>query len=245
MRYIFIRSSIYFKNFILITRIGKLLGFMSTPLIFLGNALRMGKEVNRLNQQKVGMNDFFTWKRDHSKREALHQFIIEKEALKSEAIIYIEFGVFNGKSFKYWVESNTNASSKFYGFDTFEGLPENWGGFKAGDMLSGIPQIDSGNRHVFFKGLFQDTLYPFLNQYNLHENKRLVIHLDADLFSSTLYALCNLDRYLKTGDIIIFDEYNVPNHEFLAFETYKQAYYRKFELLGAVNNFYQTAFKMI
>ena len=69
-----------------------------------------------------------------------------------------------------------------------------------------------------------------------------MIHLDADLFSSTLYALTSMAPCLNTGDILFFDEFNVPNHEFLAFKIFTESYYVKTKLLGAVNNYYQTAF---
>jgi O-methyltransferase len=204
----------------------------------------MGSELALLNKQKVGINDFYSSKRDHSKRQELHNYLIEKENLGDSEIVFIEFGVFDGNSFKFWTTKNKHPQSKFYGFDTFEGLPENWGAFKAGDMNSSIPIIDGETRHEFFKGMFQDTLYGFLEMKKGELFKRKVIHFDADLFSSTLFGLTNLDRYLNSGDIIIFDEYNVPNHEYLAFSAYKQAFYRKFEFLGAVNNFYQVAFKL-
>lgn len=68
--------------------------------------------------------------------------------------------------------------------------------------------------------------------------------MDADLFSSTLYVLTSLAPFLKSGDIIIFDEFNVPNHEFLAFEAFINSYYFEYEVLGAVNNYYNLAVKI-
>jgi hypothetical protein len=37
---------------------------------------------------------------------------------------------------------------------------------------------------------------------------------DADLFSATLFSLSQLYRYLNDGDILLFDEFAVPKHEF-------------------------------
>jgi O-methyltransferase len=65
--------------------------------------------------------------------------------------------------------------------------------------------------------------------------------MDADLFSSTLFALTNLANYLKRGDVIIFDEFNVPNHEYFAFKMFSDSFYIRTRLLAAVNNYFQVA----
>ncbi|MGL4347529.1 MAG: hypothetical protein ACRCR9_05570 [Chitinophagaceae bacterium] len=61
----------------------------------------------------------------------------------------MEFGVANGSSLQYWINKNYCQESFFYGFDTFEGLPEKWGHFKKGDMNSIDLKIE-GDR-VYFK----------------------------------------------------------------------------------------------
>ncbi len=95
----------------------------------------------------------------------------------------------------------------FAGFDTFEGLPEDWGTFKKGEMSFSIPQIND-QRAEFMKGLFQDTLLPYLDKKGSSlVNGTNIIHLDADLFSSTIFVLTQLYKYLKKGDILFFDEF--------------------------------------
>jgi hypothetical protein len=76
----------------------------------------------------------------------------------------------------------------------------------------------------------------------LELNQPKIIHLDADLYTATLFVLMQLFPYLKTGDLIFFDEFSVPTHEFKAFDEFTQACYIKLKPIGAVNNFYQTAF---
>lgn len=176
----------------------------------------------------------------------MYKYIITKEQLQKDGFRYLEFGVANGGSFRWWVDQIKSQDVIFYGFDTFTGLPEDGGHFKKGDMSNGNnpPIIDNDQRHHFFQGLFQQTLPGFISTHRHDLNKRLVIHMDADLFSSTLYVLTSLAPFLKSGDIIIFDEFNVPNHEFLAFESFINSYYFEYEVLGAVNNYYNLAVKI-
>ncbi len=179
---------------------------------------------------------------DSSLRYKLYEHLITSEQL-NKPIDYLEFGVAAGSSFKFWESKITHPEATFHGFDTFTGLPEDWGHFKKGDMTSNNekPHID-GTRHHWYQGLFQATLPRFLENYK--GDKRKVIHLDADLFSSTLFVLTSLSPYLKKGDIIMFDEFNVPLDEFKAFKVWVDSYYIQYEVLGEVNNYYQTAIKI-
>ena len=102
-----------------------------------------------------------------------------------------------------------------------------------------LPEL-SDSRCAFNKGLFQETLPTFLTDYTF--GKRNVIHMDADLYTSTLYVLTSLAPYLSKGDIIIFDEFGVPLHEFRAFMDFTKSFYLDYKLIAASNNFYQAAF---
>ena len=187
-------------------------------------------------------NDFYSKKHDYDKRYDLYNSIIRTENL--DEIYFIEFGVAQGKSIKWWVENNKNKNSRFLGFDTFTGLPEDWGLFKKGDMSSeGVSPNIQDKRCSFIKGIFQKTLPPFLR--NFKSDLRKVIHMDADIYTSTLFALTLLGPYLKKDDILIFDEFNVPLHEFKAFTEFTNSFYIKTEVIGTVNNYYQTAFKIV
>lgn len=197
----------------------------------------------RKNLKKLEFDDFYDVNFGESKRYDMYKFVQSSANLTND-IDYLEFGVAYGLSFKWWVENNTNPESRFWGFDTFEGLPENFNFMKKSEMSTGgqIPQIDD-TRHTFLKGLFQDTLPGFLKSYN--SVKRKVINLDADLYSSTLYVLASLAPYLNKGDIIFFDEFGVPLHEFRAVEDFFNSFYIKYEVLAACNNYFQIAVKIV
>lgn len=202
-------------------------------------------EVSQWISQKgqYSKNDFYSTKRDYKKRYDLYEFVIEKEQIK-ENIDYFEFGVASGNSFKWWLEKITDENSRFYGFDTFTGLPENWGPFKKGDMRpeGEIPKFNDP-RYTFIDGLFQNTLHNFLDNYQ--STKRKIIHLDSDLYSSTCYVLYTFLPKLNKNDILLFDEFNVPEHEFKAFNEWVSVNYKEYEVIGSTNNYLQVAIKLL
>jgi O-methyltransferase len=236
------KSNAFIKGLILLLVPVTMLHFLSHPFLFFSNLLSLTKWISKQKNESI-LNDFYNPTRNHSDRFKLYESIADKYNLSGEQINYLEFGVYQGSSFSWWIKKNNNPDSRFYGFDTFEGLPENWGTYAKGDMNAKFPNIDD-SRCQFFKGLFQDTLFNFTESQRIDKGK-LILHLDADLFSSTLFVLSTLARYLKKGDIIIFDEFNVPNHEYFAFKVFTESFYIKHELIGAVNNYYQCAFKIV
>jgi O-methyltransferase len=209
-------------------------------LEFAANIAKLSKWIKKYSN--IEFCDYYSFKFDYNKRYKLYDYIIEKEQLNDD-IDYLEFGVSTGTSFRWWADKLKHPNARFYGFDTFTGLPENWGSFKKGDMANGNePPIMNDQRCTFYQGLFQQTLPDFISHYK--SSKRKIIHMDADLYSSTLYTLTSLNSFIKKGDIILFDEFNVPMHEFKAFMEWTSAFYIEYEVLGSVNNFYQTAIKI-
>lgn len=240
MKRTLITLNAFFKHIILLVRPHIYLGFLAKPFLFFSNVLSLSRWISKQPRKGI-LNDFLSLKRDYHKRYSLYKYVVDTRQLQNEAIDYLELGVCGGQSFEWWLVSNKNPDSKFYGFDTFEGLPENWGVFfNKGDMHADVPQL-TDTRAAFIKGLFQQTLLPFLQTHPLDNGKRKVLHLDADLFSSTLFSLAMLFPYLKKNDILFFDEFNVPNHEFFALTIFTEAFYIQTELIGAVNNYYQVA----
>jgi hypothetical protein len=190
----------------------------------------------------VEYNDFLSqW--DYNKRYPMYKWVIEKEGLTGP-INYLEFGVAGGQSFNWFMEQNGHTESSFYGFDTFDGLPEDWGPFKKGAFSNNnvLPKIKD-SRGKFYKGLFQQTVPTFLRE--LDNSKRNVLMMDADLWSASLYALTTLAPHLKKEDVIFFDEFVVPTHEFKAYLDFIQSHYINLKLIAAANNYYFAAFKVV
>ena len=174
-------------------------------------------------------------------REGLYEFL-NATLLPQQPIDYLEFGVFEGASIKHWVALNQHPSSRFFGFDTFEGLPEPWtfatGTLEAGHFSTAGAFPDIPDQRVqFVKGLFQDTLGAFIRAFE--PNGRMVVHCDADLYTSTLYVLASMHEFLAPGAVVIFDEFGSVNHEFRAFMDYAASFRQKFSPLAHAGRFYE------
>ena len=232
----------FLKDFLLWTGILRVFSVFNYLFFFLRNFNQLRSWIGRVNGEELLINDFYSWKRDYPKRYKLYNAVAAHYELDKREVLFLEFGVASGSSFSWWMKKNNNPDSLFRGFDTFAGLPEDWGGFKKGAMaFDQMPVNDE--RAAFIKGIFQESLHPFIEaNKNLLREKAKIIHMDADLFSSTIFVLSQLYPYLKKGDIIFFDEFNVANHEFLAFKIFTESFYVKLRPVGAVNNFYQTCF---
>lgn len=165
-----------------------------------------------------------------------HETIVRKAPMD-----FFEFGVFQGGSFTQWMQINSHPESRFFGFDSFEGLPEHW---HAGNMEAGTfstdgvtPKIDDP-RGQFIKGFFNTSMRPFLETYE--PKNKLVIHVDADLCSSSLYALMTMDPFIKRGTLIVFDDFG-PADEFAAFYHYTKSCMRSWKVVAARRDLFKFA----
>lgn len=160
-------------------------------------------------------------------RFALYRFI-EDQHVKQSPIAYLEFGVFKGASIREWSSLNRHQSSLFIGFDSFEGLPSDWNkDYQKGRFDTGkqVPDIKDP-RVQFVKGWFEETLPGFISSQlkSVLDKRLLVLHLDADLFNSTLFVMVNLSSFIPSGTIIIFDEFFDAVHEFRAYSVFRECF---------------------
>ena len=158
---------------------------------------------------------------------------------------FYEFGVWRASSFKYIIKY----IKKGYGFDTFEGLPEDWnvGGRseKKGSYSSDgiIPKIKGGE---FIKGKFEDTLPIFFSK-----NRPIasVMNFDADLYSSTICALNYSKNVMDKNTILIFDELLMneswEHDEFKALNEFCSANNLSYEVIAISFYTKQVAIKLI
>ena len=127
--------------------------------------------------------------------------ILKALEIKDEGL-YLEFGVHKGKSINFL--SNLIKDKIIYGFDSFEGLKEDWKGTQATKGTFNLNgKIPSLNKNVSpVKGWIQDTLPIFLKR---SDNINFV-HIDVDTYDTSNFILKNIKPFLNNGTIILFDE---------------------------------------
>jgi O-methyltransferase len=179
-------------------------------------------------------------------REDLYRYVSDRLIGSSDkAFDYLEFGVFEGESIAQWCALNQNAGSRFFGFDSFEGLPEDWhSGKRRGAFSTGgkAPEI-ADPRVSFLAGWFQESLRGFVASYR--PQSQLVIHVDCDLYSSALYCLTTLDPVISPGTLIVLDDFFDALHVYRALTDYCAAYIRQFKILARTHELGQAAIVML
>jgi hypothetical protein len=118
--------------------------------------------------------------------------------------LFLEFGVHKGESLSYFAKEYPQVL--WHGFDSFEGLKEDWHGLGMGKGTFYLGQAPTGlpSNTELVAGWFDETLPQFLLT---HPGSVRCLHLDADTYDSTIFVLRALSRRIVPGTWIIFDEF--------------------------------------
>jgi hypothetical protein len=162
-----------------------------------------------------------------------------------EPLLYLEFGVHRGDSIRYWSKLLGHPDSQLVGFDSFEGLPETFDArlnYRIGAFDTGgrAPDIDD-SRMTFEVGWFDETLPRFV----IPGHRKLVIMLDADVYSSTITALRALKDHIVPGTVIYLDELSQLHHEPRAFADFMDESALRFRLLFVERTLNGAAFECV
>lgn len=135
-----------------------------------------------------------------------------------------EVGVYKGGSAKLLCEMKNN--KKIFLFDTFEGLPQTTkkdnikSGWLSYTSLESVKKyLKNYNSVYFYKGFFPNSAKK------LKKEKFCLVHLDTDLYQSTLDSLKFFWPKLVKGGRIISHDYNVKKN--LAIKTAFQEFFKK------------------
>ena len=185
-------------------------------------------------------NGFRAWPR-YADRQQMYSAV--GTTIQTESVLYLEFGVWEGSSMRSWSRLLQNPLASLHGFDSFEGLPEAWDARRPRGTFSrdgALPTFEDP-RVILHKGWFDDTLPAFA----LPEHERLVLNLDADLYSSTIFVLRTLAHAFRPGTLLIFDEFCDRLHEMKAFDEFLEATRMRFQFLAGTENLEQVVFERL
>jgi hypothetical protein len=146
--------------------------------------------------------------------------------------LWLEFGVYKGNDLKQIARYH---KGEVYGFDSFEGLPEDWTHFQRKGRFSlegGLPGHLPRNAKLV-QGWFDQTLPGFLDE---HREPIAFLHIDSDLYSSAKTVLHLVRDRLRRGTIIQFDDFvNYPgwqDGEQKAFQEFVELSGLEYEYIG-------------
>lgn len=155
--------------------------------------------------------------------EELWDYAASSARIEGGAIL--EFGVFKGRSINHFAD--IFKSETLHGFDSFEGLAEDWTGYHLPkgtfDLGGHLPKVKENV--TLHKGWFDATLPLFLEKNT--SNIRLC-HVDCDTYESSLFVLEHVAARLVKGSIVLFDEYyGYPNWRFGEFRAWQEVCAKK------------------
>jgi len=163
-------------------------------------------------------------------RDRFHVLSIAAERTRSIAGRAMEFGVFDGATLRH-LAKEIGPSRRITGFDTFKGLPEDWGRLlEKGTFATPVPSLDGYSNVDLEAGRIEDTLPTFLAN---NGQPVSLVHIDCPYYAINVFILEHLLPYMPERSIVVFDEYygypSYEDHEFRAWSEIRA----RFNLLAS------------
>ena len=176
---------------------------------------------------------------------------IDKTLLKDG--LCLEWGTDGARTlhwFSRWLPDNT-----LYAFDSWQGLPEKFNDLPAGHFARDMPKVPEncklvqgwfGERPKLDKSSIAEfTAQTFANE---HKEPIALLHLDADLYSSTKTVLDAFADQIVPGTVILFNEYwnhaTWKKHEFKAWREHVAKHNVKYKYIGYVSKHQEVAIQI-
>jgi hypothetical protein len=160
--------------------------------------------------------------------------------------LFLEFGVYKGDSINRL--AGLRPGVRWYGFDSFVGLPEAWTlGARAGafSVAGKLPPVR--DNVTLITRFFDQTLAPFAAAHR--GSKVAFLHIDCDLYSATKTIFAELGDMLQPGCIVLFDELinyaGWQDGEYKALIEFASENKRSFEYIGYVRTGSQVAVRLL
>jgi O-methyltransferase len=159
----------------------------------------------------------------YTAREEMLQLATEFAAASRLYGDYLEFGVFEGKTFITafrFAQKRGLKSMKFYAFDSFQGLPQIEGidsefkQFSKGRFACALEQFQTNiskagldlNKVRAIAGWYEEVLNDQTKR-DLPLTSAAIVYVDCDLYESTVPVLDFVAEYLTNGTVLIFDDW--------------------------------------
>lgn len=129
----------------------------------------------------------------------------------------MEFGVFQGVTLRH-LAGQIGPGRGIVGFDTFEGLPDDWGQLlPKGTFATSMPSLEGFPNAQLRVGRIEETLPKFLAG---DPQPVPLVHIDCPYYGINVFILEHLLPRMPEGSVVVFDEYygfpSYEEHEFRA-----------------------------
>ncbi len=180
--------------------------------------MRQEAVVNSFNHAKENMKEAYSFL---DRFEGLSLSIMEAKRRFPPRKFIMEFGVYKGGMINY--QAKKFPELNFVGFDSFEGLRENWSGMAPEGTYGLDGKLPRVRRNVaLVKGWFAES-GPRWKTENPGSGIPLLVHVDCDTYDATVDALELCSSYVEHGLIIHFDDYfGFPNWRTGGFKALKE-----------------------
>lgn len=131
-----------------------------------------------------------------------------------------EFGVYRGETLRLLADG-AGASREVVGFDSFDGLPEDWGSLlPKGHFRTDVPSFATDANVRLEVGRIEETLPRFLER---ERDPFALVHIDCDLYATTRFVLEQLLPRMRRGSVLVFDEYyGYPSYAYHEYRAWKE-----------------------
>ena len=155
-------------------------------------------------------------------REAVLRFALTLSRTVEGRVL--EFGVYQGTTLRL-LASDAGGHRSAVGFDSFEGLPEDWGALlPKGHFRTPVPVFPREYDISLEVGPIEETLPAFLAR---EAGAIALVHVDCDLDATTRFVLDRVLPRMPRGAVIVFDEYygypTFADHEYRAWQEVQHA----------------------
>jgi hypothetical protein len=190
-------------------------------LFFRGDAEELSKATDHILQSyQVQTSDLAGAKIG---RDRFHVLSMAARQVQEVPGLAMEFGVFKGVTLRH-IARKIGARRQVTGFDTFEGLPEDWGKLlPKGTFATKVPSFKEYPNVSIEAGRIEETLPAFLKR---GQQAVALVHIDCPYYEINVFILDRLLPFMPNRSVVVFDEYYgypaYEDHEFRAWAEIRE-----------------------